>query len=165
MNRLVALKTKSSIFWSRVNIESSDTCWTWNGEFDTGNYGAFRFMVNGKMYRYTAHRASYMLTHDIEPSRQMHVCHTCDNRSCVNPSHLFLGTAFDNNEDMAMKGRRRECRGENRPTSKLTENQVLQIKSILDKQDRPTYKMIGEQFGVNPGTIYLIAKGRNWAHV
>ncbi len=165
MNRLTALKSRSNTFWNRVNITSPSECHEWEGEFTPNSYGCFRFMIGGQMYRYTAHRASYMLTNNIEPPRHLYVCHKCDNRSCVNPSHLFLGTAFDNNEDMAMKGRRRECRGENRPTSKLTDNQVRQIKIILKQSNRPTYRIIGKQFGVSAGTIYYIDKGRNWSHV
>ncbi|GAF76314.1 unnamed protein product, partial [marine sediment metagenome] len=79
--------------------------------------------------------------------------------------HLFLGTAFDNNEDMAMKGRRKECRGQDRSTAKLTTDQVRTIKVILHQPDRPTYRAIGKQFNVNAGTIYLIHTGRNWSHV
>ncbi len=165
MNRLLALKTKKAKFWSNVTVSDKYNCWEWNSEIATNQYGTFRFMIDGKMYRYTAHRAAYMLSYNICPTRDIHVCHKCDNRSCVNPSHLFLGTASDNNEDMAMKGRRNECRGQDRPTSKLTNNQVRQIKFILKNPNRPIYKEIGNKFGVNGGTIYLIHSGRNWKHV
>jgi hypothetical protein len=165
MNRLKALKTRSSNFWNKVHMGSINRCWIWSGEFSSNLYGCFRFNINNKTYRYTSHRAAYMLANRIEPDRKLHVCHRCDNRSCVNPSHLFLGTAGDNNEDMAIKGRRNECRGESRPTSKLTNEQVTEIKTILSIPDRPTYREIGDRFGVNSGTIYLIDIGRNWSHV
>jgi len=165
IDRLTALKTKQKTFWDNVIIGKNNLCWAWIGRFATNNYGDFSFMIHGMMYRYTAHRAAYMLTNNTNLEPTLYVCHKCDNRSCVNPNHLFLGTAFDNNEDMAIKGRRRECRGENRSTSKLTNNQVLQIKTILSQPNRPTYREIGNKFNVNGGTIYLIHKGRNWKHV
>jgi hypothetical protein len=165
MNKLNALQIRSRDFWNKVCVGSINSCCIWTGEFFPNKYGYFRFSKNGKMYRYIAHRAAYMLSSGTEPDNKLHVCHKCYNQACVNPSHLFLGTAGDNNENMAMKGRRNECRGEDRTTSKLTNKQVREIKAILSHPNHPTYREIGDQFGVNGGTIYLINSGRNWNHV
>jgi len=87
-------------FESKYVKDEKTECWEWiAGKFDSG-YGAFQ--DEGKLVG--AHRASYALytTHIPE---DLCVLHRCDNRSCVNPSHLFLGTRKDNHDDMVSKGR------------------------------------------------------------
>lgn len=83
--------------------EAVDTgCWVWKTDCVHG-YGSF--WLQGKVYR--AHRASYMLFSGVIPLG-MNVLHTCDNPSCVNPQHLFLGTQQDNMTDKRLKGRQPE---------------------------------------------------------
>lgn len=85
-------------FWSKVQI--SESCWLWMKGKNRACYG--QFSISGKKYR--ANRLAYMLTQgNIPPGYQ--VCHMCDNPSCVNPSHLFLGTHQDNIDDKMKKGR------------------------------------------------------------
>ena len=94
--------TPASIrFWKRVD-KSSD-CWIWTGFIDKDGYGTFR--NDPKSHGGRAHRFSYELVYGKIPEGY-EVCHYCDNPSCVNPSHLWLGTRLTNEQDKTRKGRR-----------------------------------------------------------
>jgi hypothetical protein len=93
-------------FWSKVDIRGEDDCWEWTGAKQGKNYGSFA-IAPGKSG--LAHKVSWALTHNngVLSSPKDHIMHSCDNTKCVNPKHLSLGTALDNNRDAIKKGRKR----------------------------------------------------------
>lgn len=137
-------------------------CWEWIGSVTDincgGGYG--RLKIKGKMR--PAHRISYLL-HKGEIPDNLFVCHTCDNRKCVNPDHLFLGTHSENMQDMLKKGRDNYVRGEKVKHSKLKTHEVIQIKEML--ADGWRGRDIARCFGVDERLISNIKHNRIWAHI
>ena len=160
-------------FWSKVDKSGGeDACWNWCAKVDRDGYG--RFWADRKQRG--AHRYSYMLVHKSIPVG-MFVCHHCDNTSCVNPRHLFLGTAQDNRNDMMMKGRDRSAsgdahgsrthpelivRGERCGSAKLSELDVVKIRKMLGNGN--TKACIARKFRVSRACIRKISDGRTWVH-
>lgn len=93
------VETHNKIDLFNRQIDKSTECWIWTGKKNKAGYGHF-YYKDLKL----AHRVSYLL-HYGDFDKSLFVCHKCDNPSCVNPGHLFLGTAKDNFEDMINKGR------------------------------------------------------------
>ena len=145
-------------FWDHVNICGADECWEWTGGRDGKNYGGVR--LGSSMWK--AHRVAWMEFYGEDPG-ELCVLHRCDNPPCCNPGHLFLGTKGDNNRDTFAKGRNADQRGENCPTSKLTNEDVIWIRYWLSKGYKQ--KDIAESFGVCPGNISMINTGGTWSHV
>jgi hypothetical protein len=134
-----------------------DGCWEWSGGKQTGGYGMI--LYNGSMRG--AHRASYQLcVGDIPAGIQ--VLHKCDNRGCVKPSHLFLGTPRDNMEDMATKHRHADCVGQHNPNAKLTADDIREIRRIGTSV---TCRELAPRFGVCHQSIAAIRSRRTWSHI
>lgn len=132
-----------------------DDCWEWLGPFDPAGYGQVTLDSQG----HKAHRVAWILTNGpIPPSgtaRSLSVCHHCDNRGCVNPSHLFVGTDKDNVADMVRKGRIQ--RGERHYAAKLTEAQVLAIRTDLRSS-----RVLAAEYQVSSGTISHVRRNGAW---
>lgn len=143
-------------FWSKVDIKGKDNCWIWLGTIGQHGYG--EFSTNGQTNR--AHRVSYRINHGYPYGN---VLHKCDNKLCVNPNHLFLGSQSDNVSDMFSKDRQANLKGENNSGSKLTESNVLEIIKLsnLGKADTE----IAQLFNVSRSAIWGITSGKYWKHI
>jgi len=150
-------KRLKELFLQRFNKGSTEECWEWKGNLQTGKFRYGRILYKKKTY--LAHRLSAQIY--IGNIEGLVVCHKCDNPSCVNPNHLFLGTKGDNNRDRENKGRGVRKKGEEHPGSKLTKNDVDEILRTYNS-DAYTYKDIGNIYGVSPSTIGNIIRGEKW---
>ena len=141
-------------FWSKVDIKSEDECWNWLAGKLRGGYGCFK--VNS--IKTLTHRFSYELKNGHIPEG-MCICHKCDNPSCVNPSHLWLGTHQDNMKDRNMKDH--NIKGSAHSVSKLTEQQILEIRNIININQTEIAKL----YGVSKALISLIKNNKIWRHI
>ena len=85
------------------NVEKTNSCWLWQGKTNKAGYG---YIYHKKAL--VASRVSFEIFNKRELKKGMYACHSCDNTSCVNPSHIFEGTPLDNVKDMDKKGRRKK---------------------------------------------------------
>jgi hypothetical protein len=147
-------------FWPKVDKRTPDECWEWKGSRNGRGYG--KFGVQGHS-RY-AHRISYEISNGPIPEGML-VCHTCDNPSCVNPSHLFPGTPLLNVHDMVQKGRHRRANfeGKRRPNSKFTDEQVIEMRRRY--RDGVSQASMAREFGVRKNTINSIITGKTYSHI
>ena len=140
-------------FWARVHKGTG--CWDWLGCV-RGGYGTISYL--GKQVQ--SHRLSYEWSYGQIPYG-LWVLHRCDNRSCVRPDHLFLGTPLDNNRDAINKGR--NARGSKSPRAKLNESQVREI--LRRAESGVSRSDLAIRFGMSYGMIVFILTRRKWKHV
>lgn len=138
------------------NVSGRDGCWTWRKYKNPDGYGSVWWQ--GKMVG--AHRLSYETFVGPIPSGML-VCHHCDNPSCVNPDHLFLGTNADNAADRDAKGR--TARGSKNRHAKLGEDDVREIRRLVS--EGWTCANVGALFNISKQQVSKIATGKRWAHV
>jgi len=154
-------------FWIKVNKNSGTfganglfetECWEWTASLTAKGYG--RFWPIGRR-GYHAHRYSWII-HFGKIDDEVNVCHKCDNRKCIRPDHLFIGTQIENIKDMDLKGRRQPARGPSHGNVKLTPGEVLTIRSLWPST---RYCDIARDFNISHGTVMDIVKRRSWKHI
>lgn len=149
-------------FWSRVQKGGSNKCWNWTMSFHDSGYGMFSFSAGpSRQVSVRAHRISYFLKHGFLPKSPLVVCHSCDNRRCVNPQHLFAGTREMNNQDMVEKNR--QAVGKKIFTAKLDPEKVREIRR-LSSQGWNNCE-IAKSFRVKNCTIWNVVNNVFWRHV
>ena len=137
------------------NVKPNGSCLEWQSGLDKDGYGVVK-LRGGR--RLKAHRASFELVHGQIPSGMM-LCHSCDNPRCVNPDHLFIGSAKDNKADCVSKGRHVKGRGLYWKV-KLTEQQVLDIRA-----DDRISRLVAPEYGVTKELIQMIRRRAVWKHL
>lgn len=146
-----------------------DSCWPWlRSPARKGGYGQIQY----KGRPVYAHRLAWTLFIGPIPLRtkvdgimkRILVLHTCDNKMCVNPKHLFLGTQKDNMDDMKRKGRENYPIGERTGSAKMTEEKVLEMRSLWATG---AYRIcdLSRMFGLTHVPVICIVRRKTWKHI
>ena len=150
------LKRLPYLFWAKVEILGLDECWNWTSKIAPSGYGIFRTGDNHGISR-LSHRVAYYLSRGILlPDAS--ICHSCDNKRCCNPTHLFSGTHQENMDDMVSKAR--QAKGSNHGMSKLSDELVLRI-----REDTRSQKDISADYGISRSQVSNIKTLKSWRHI
>lgn len=148
--------------WAKIDKRGPDECWPWQGAKTHFGYGSLRY----ENLHYYAHRVAYTASTGEAFAPKMEGCHRCDNPSCCNPQHIFMGTHLDNMRDMDAKGRRRTVahKGEKCGASKLTESAVLAIRGEY-ASGSASLKGLAAKYGCGASSIGRIVRRTHWKHI
>ncbi len=133
-------------------------CILFKGAKNNKGYG----MVTRNCKTQLAHRLAFQDKYPRVDITKHLILHRCDVRLCINPKHLFRGTAKENTQDMMKKGRGNWAHGERAAHAKLTEEDVIFIRKNYVKKQKPA---LHHAFGVTKGTVLSIIKNKSWRHV
>jgi lambda repressor-like predicted transcriptional regulator len=141
-------------------VVASSECLLWQGCKKPSGYG---LMAVGKRNREATHRIAWALHNGQRPPVGMHVMHSCDTPSCVNPAHLSIGTPSDNQMDSSRKGRKNVPKGAAHALSRYTESQF--VAAALLFAHGATYRVISEKIGVTRSALMKTLQGHRWPHI
>lgn len=143
-------------FWDKTTPITETGCIIWTASVMSNGYGAFKKILGPKGNMEGAHRVAWELTYGPIPDGLL-VCHKCDTKTCVNPSHLFQGTHDDNMADM--KNKNRQPKGEQKANAKLSDKDVEEIRSNYDPKLIKQEQM-AKQYGIRQGTVSRIINNK-----
>lgn len=143
-------------FWKNVVLDKETKCWNWIGSVFPKS-GRARIKIRNKTV--LSSRQVMLWRHGHLPDGLL-VCHHCDNILCVNPTHLFFGTAKDNVRDMHNKNRNADVRGVKNPMSVLNEDNVEEIKTLLAQGIKGVD--IASKFNIGVMVVSRIKTGRSY---
>lgn len=164
INNLIFDKKIFERFWNKVDKRDKNKCWNWIGAKTSNGYGHMK--INGKTIR--SNRISFII-HNGYIDDNKYICHKCDNRACVNPDHLFIGTACDNIRDMWNKSRNPKNviynpqSGEKHYNSKLTELDIYRIR-LFYKFGINQHKL-AKIFNTDQPNISCIVLYKTWKNI
>jgi hypothetical protein len=151
---------KFTLFMEKVRVRDKDSCWEWQAETDKDGYG--QFYLDGGCQQ--SHRVMWRISTSDSPGDDL-VLHHCDNPTCVNPNHLYLGDKRDNMKDAIQRGQWEPTSGagEDNNRAKLNESDVAEIKTRLEMGH--SHKSIAEDYPTSASNISSIATGDTWEWV
>lgn len=152
------MKLKTA-FFDRVEMIPFHDCWEWIGSKDTGGYGTFPKKTKEGYTNCKAHRLSWEVNIGPIPAG-LCVLHKCDNRGCVRPDHLFLGTQKENIYDMLAKKRNKAPQGAAHHKAKLSDIDVKNIRASTG-----SLKELAAKYSVHTSQISAIRTRRTWKHI
>lgn len=155
-NRAFTPEQRLASFWAKVDKNGPNGCWVWTASRKPNGYA--QFYSRGRMHR--AHRLAWTLMGRELPAKGLELAHRCHNRICVNPEHIYVATHLENIQDGVRAAR--HAHGERMSTAKLTEANVLEIRSLRGKE---LSKSIAARFGVQASHISNIWTRRLWKHL
>lgn len=161
-----AIDLKKRLLAKIVKVESG--CWHWTGFINKDGYGmayySTKLMINDRVsHSQQAHRVMYIAYNGQIPSG-LCVLHKCDNRRCVNPRHLYVGTHKDNSRDMVERGRNPDVRGERNPASILSAAKVRKMRQLFYDHGY-TVEDLMDEYRMSASGVYNVVMKNRWRHI
>jgi len=143
-------------FWEKVARRGPDECWEWTEGRGKGGYGIFHDCY----VAYYAHRIAFVVTYG---DTELRVLHDCNHPWCCNPAHLYAGTQRQNIQQCHAEGRAADHRGEKHGYSKLTEDDVREIRRLY--AGGRFHREIAEEYGIALSHVSRICNRKSWKHI
>lgn len=156
---IIFLERDSRRFWAKVALPDENGCMLWTAGLIRGYGSIMALGEDGRWHNAGAHRIACMWAHGEPPTPAHEAAHSCRNTRCVAPEHLRWATRSENQRDRLRDGT--HVRGERCVTSKLTSEQVLEIRRRADEGT----SALARAFGVSHGAIRGVLTRQNWAHL